>query len=32
MVIMISQDATTLPKAAYALYNKLAVKAFSAGA
>jgi len=32
MILMISQDATTLPKAAYALYNKLQVKAFCRGA
>ena len=32
MILMISQDATTLPKAAYALYNKLQVKAFCGGA
>ena len=31
MILMISQDATTLPKAAYALYNKLQVKAFCGG-
>ena len=28
VILMISQDATTLPKPAYALYNKLQVKAF----
>ena len=32
VILMISQDATTLPKAAYALYNKLQVKAFCGGA
>ena len=32
IVLMINQDASTLPKAAYALFDKLPVKAFCAGA